>query len=46
MAGSPYASVGETFRYERDPEGRIVSLFTGGTRSWPIEHYRARDRVV
>jgi CubicO group peptidase (beta-lactamase class C family) len=46
MAGSPYASVGETVRYERDAAGKILSLFIGGTKAWPIEDYRARDRVV
>jgi CubicO group peptidase (beta-lactamase class C family) len=46
MTGSPYGSVGELFRYERDADGKIVSVFTGGMRAWPIEDYRARDRVV
>jgi D-alanyl-D-alanine carboxypeptidase len=46
MSGSPYASVGELFRYERDADGRVVSLFTGGMKTWPIEDYRARDRVL
>lgn len=45
MGGSPYGSVGELFRYERDASGQVVSLFTGGMRTWPIEAYRARDRV-
>ena len=44
--GSPYASVGERFRYERDADGKIISLFTGGMKAWPIEDYRARDRVL
>jgi D-alanyl-D-alanine carboxypeptidase len=46
MSGSGYASVGEHFRYERDESGRIVSVFTGGMKAWPIEDYRARDRVL
>jgi CubicO group peptidase (beta-lactamase class C family) len=46
MSGSPYGSVGELFRYERDADGKIMSVFTGGMRAWPIEDYRARDRVV
>ncbi|MDP8909002.1 MAG: beta-lactamase family protein, partial [Chloroflexota bacterium] len=46
MDGSPYASIGELFRYERDADGKIVSLFTGGMKTWPIEDYRARDRVL
>jgi CubicO group peptidase (beta-lactamase class C family) len=46
MSGSPYGSVGELFRYERDAEGKVVSLFIGGMKSWPIEDYRARDRVL
>ncbi|MDP9370255.1 MAG: beta-lactamase family protein [Chloroflexota bacterium] len=46
MGGSPYASVGELFRYERDADGKAISLFTGGMRTWPIEDYRARDRVL
>jgi D-alanyl-D-alanine carboxypeptidase len=46
MHGSPYGSVGECFRYERDADGAIVSVFTGGMRAWPIEDYRARDRVL
>jgi CubicO group peptidase (beta-lactamase class C family) len=46
MDGSPYGSVGELFRYERDADGNVISLFTGGTKCWPIEDYRARDRVL
>lgn len=46
MSGSPYGSVGELFRYERDADGKIVSLFTGGMKAWPIEDYRARDGVL
>lgn len=46
MGGSPYASVGELFRYERDADGKIISLFTGGMKTRPIEDYRARDRVL
>jgi CubicO group peptidase (beta-lactamase class C family) len=46
MGGSPYGSVGELFRYERDANGKVISLFTGGTKMWPIEDYRARDRVL
>ena len=46
MSGSPYASVGETFRYERDADGKIVSVFTGGMKAWPIEDYRARESVL
>ncbi len=46
MAGSPYGSVGEHFRYERAADGRIVSLFTAGMKSWPIEDYRSRKRVI
>ncbi|CAA9550582.1 MAG: Beta-lactamase class C-like and penicillin binding proteins (PBPs) superfamily [uncultured Thermomicrobiales bacterium] len=46
MSGSPFASVGELFRYERDADGKTVSLFTGGMRAWPIADYRARDRVL
>ncbi len=45
MSGSPYGSVGELFRYERDANGKVVSLFTGGMQSWPIEEYRARGRA-
>jgi D-alanyl-D-alanine carboxypeptidase len=45
MGGSPYGSVGELFRYERDASGKVVSLFTGGMQTWPIEAYRARGRV-
>ena len=43
--GSPYGSVGEHYRYERDASGKIVSLFTGGMQTWPIEDYRARERA-
>ena len=46
MNGSPYGSVGELFRYERDAGGRIVSVFTGGMKAWPIEDYRAQDRAL
>jgi hypothetical protein len=46
VGGSPYASVGEHFRYERNADGTIVSLFTGGMKAWPIEDYRARDGVL
>ncbi len=46
MSGSPYGSVGEHFRYERDADGKIISVFTGGMKAWPIEDYRARDRVL
>lgn len=46
MSGSPYASVGETFRYERDADGKIISVFTGGMKAWPIEDYRARGSVL
>lgn len=46
MGGSPYGSVGELFRYERDADGRVISLFTGGMKTWPIEDYRARDRLL
>ena len=46
MGGSPYGSVGELVRYERDADGRVISLFIGGMRAWPIEDYRARDRVL
>jgi D-alanyl-D-alanine carboxypeptidase len=43
VGGSPYGSVGEHFRYERDAEGKVVSLFTGGMKAWPIADYRARE---
>jgi len=43
MGGSPYGSVGEYYRYERDSDGKIVSVWTGGMRAWPIEVYRERD---
>jgi len=46
MSGSPYGSIGERYRYERDADGNILSVFTGGMRAWPIEDYRGRDRVV
>jgi CubicO group peptidase (beta-lactamase class C family) len=46
MSGSPYGSVGEHFRYERDADGKIISVFTGGMKAWPIEDYRAEDRVL
>jgi len=46
VGGSPYASVGELFRYERDEDGTVTCLFMGGTKFWPIEDYRARDRVL
>lgn len=46
MGGSPYGSVGELFRYERDASGTVVSLFTGGMQTWPIEAYRARGHVL
>jgi CubicO group peptidase (beta-lactamase class C family) len=46
MSGSPYASVGELFRYERHGDGKIISVFTGGMKAWPIEDYRARDSVL
>lgn len=46
MGGSPYGSVGELYRYERDADGTILSLFTGGMKAWPIEVYRARERVL
>jgi D-alanyl-D-alanine carboxypeptidase len=45
MGGSPYGSVGELFRYERDASGTVVSLFMGGMQAWPIAEYRARSRV-
>lgn len=45
-SGSPYGSVGEHYRYERDADGTIISVFTGGMRAWPIEDYRARERVL
>jgi CubicO group peptidase (beta-lactamase class C family) len=45
MGGSPYGSVGELFRFERDASGKVVSLFMGGMQTWPIEAYRARGRV-
>jgi len=46
MSGSPYGSVGEHFRYERDADGKIVSVFTGGMKASPIEDYRAQDHVL
>ena len=46
MGGSPYGSVGERYRYERDADGKILSVFTGGMRAWPIEEYRKRDGVL
>jgi CubicO group peptidase (beta-lactamase class C family) len=46
MSGSPYASVGEHFRYERDADGKILSVFTGGMKAWPIEDYRKRESVL
>ena len=46
MKGSPYGSVGEHFRYERDEDGKIISVFTGGMKAWPIEDYRARTSVL
>jgi len=46
MGGSPYGSVGELFRYERDTTGTVVSLFAGGMQSWPIAEYRARGHVL
>lgn len=46
MTGSPYGSVGEHFRYERDADGAIVSVFTGGMRAWPIEVYRSRPDLI
>jgi CubicO group peptidase (beta-lactamase class C family) len=46
MGGSGYGSVGEFYRYERDANGKITSLFSGGNQAWPIEEYRARDRVL
>ncbi len=46
MSGSPYGSVGELFRFERDANGKVVSLFTGGMQTWPIEEYRARGHVL
>lgn len=45
MGGSPYGSVGELYRYERDADGKVVSLFAGGMQAWPIEEYRARSRA-
>lgn len=46
MSGSPYGSVGELYRYERDATGKITSVFTGGQQAWPIEDYRTRTQVV
>lgn len=46
MGGSPYGSVGELYRYERDASGKVVSLFMGGMQAWPIEEYRARGNVL
>jgi CubicO group peptidase (beta-lactamase class C family) len=46
MGGSPYGSVGELVRYERDADGKVVSLFMAGTNMWPIEDYRAREGVL
>ncbi|RIK44405.1 MAG: serine hydrolase [Chloroflexi bacterium] len=46
MGGSPYGSVGELYRYERDATGKVLSLFTGGMKMWPIADYRARERVL
>lgn len=40
MGGSPYGSVGEYYRFERDADGSILTVFTGGMRAWPIEVYR------
>jgi CubicO group peptidase (beta-lactamase class C family) len=40
MDGSPYGSVGEYYRYNRDETGRIVSVYAGGGLAWPIEDYR------
>ncbi|MGH2549405.1 MAG: serine hydrolase domain-containing protein [Thermomicrobiales bacterium] len=45
-SGMSYASVGEHFRYERDADGEIISVFTGGMKAWPIEDYRAREGVL
>lgn len=46
MTGNPYGSVGEYFRYERDADGKILSVFTGGMKCWPIDVYRARESVL
>ncbi|MEJ7837259.1 MAG: serine hydrolase domain-containing protein [Thermomicrobiales bacterium] len=43
MSGVGFASVGEHFRFERDANGTILSVFTGGMKAWPIEVYRARE---
>lgn len=43
MSGVGYASVGEHFRFDRDAEGNILSVFTGGMKAWPIEIYRAQQ---
>jgi CubicO group peptidase (beta-lactamase class C family) len=40
MDGSPYGSVGEYYRYNRDSDGKIVSVSAGGGLAWPIEDYR------
>jgi hypothetical protein len=32
--------------YERDAQGKILSVYTGGMQAWPITDYRARERVV
>lgn len=45
-SGSPYGSVGEHFRYERDADGKIISVFTAGMKAWPIDDYRTRDGVL
>ena len=46
MSGSPYGSVGELFRYERDAGGAIISVFAGGMKAWPIEVYRGMSSVL
>jgi D-alanyl-D-alanine carboxypeptidase len=46
MTGSPYGSVGEHVRYERDSDGTINCLFAGGGKLWPIEDYRSRAGVL
>jgi hypothetical protein len=44
--GSDYGSVGETVRFERDADGKIVSVTFGGMTMYPIERYREMTASV
>lgn len=38
-----YVAVGEPLRFERDADGKVVSMRSGGATAWPLEEYRRRE---